>query len=649
MIFDQFTHKGIMFRLAAFSVFVAMINVGLSFGASPNKTGDTAQSKIHGVFEGDGLGLTIQWENDTPRGEIRRNGKSFPFVGKQTGATIAGTFRNGVVEVKFKATAEGNALMFKSGSRTYKLKRLFDIKSILGTFKHGSDSIFIEKSSGGYKGYVILDGQRSLMTATAEGNGIVGYFTHDGEKNSFSAILEADGMAFASGVESVKMKRVDTPAPGVQAKITIRETLLAKSSKSIDTSILSSPDNTKVVFATRELGRKSLMLWVNGNAWKSKYDGSGFRFSSNSRHLIHRYIDQSAEGFKSFVVTNDIPGDRYDEVIINSQFFSPDGERSIYAARTGKQWRIVVDGKPGPSFDRVDGFHFSPNSNRIAYVGQRKRQWHVVVDKEISPPYEDVVYGRVVISSDGKHVHYTITKGGAQVPILDGKELGAYDAIANVGFSPKGDRFAFVALQGSSRNVIADGVKGASYDGIGRLRFSADGQKFAYNARTNGKSVLVVNDSVIGNPAESMTAPIFSPDGRNVAVVEKIKGKHFVARNGKRSAGYDEVNSLTFSPDGQRFGYIGRQGKQWFAVVDGKASYAFNSSPTLLTFSSDSQHVVYSAKRDGYTYFVVDGTEGKPVWPTIRGSAFIFDAAKRFHTIVRRGDEFVRLDFNIQR
>lgn len=627
------------------AVILSVITASSLRGDTDKKADQADAPRVTGTFAGDGVKMVIAWTDNRPRGQIIRNDQSFTFVGKQKGFTITGTFLNGDVAIDFSAKLEGDTLAFSSGSLIYKLKRQIDVQSILGTYKSGSNAMVIEADNDNFKGDIILAGKRLPMTATKKENSLVGQFNKDNKRHPFSAKFDGEMLTLSVGIEQIKMRRETGSTLSVETKRKVRETVLAKSAVVIDSTILVDPTNSKIAYTTRRPDRFAFQVWINGKAMQSDiHPVVGSRFSPDGSRFVHLMKKDE----KYFVVIDDKPGDPYDEVIVHLDIFSTDSKRSIYAARTGKVWRIVVDGKPGPAFDNLSKlFGFSADGRRYAYIGERNGKWHMVIDGVISPAYEEVLLSWQTFSMDSKHVHYAAARDGKQVPIVDGKEVGSHDAIADMRFSPDGNRFAYVGLDGSSSRVIIDGVASRTYDHVRSLEFSPDGKKLAFPVRVKGKTAMIINGKQVGNPFDELSDPVFSSDSKRVLYLAQSKGEQFVVIDGEPSAAYDEIRVAIFSPDGKRVGFIARKGDLWFVVVDGKPSYPFTSEPHHLIFSPNSKHVVHVAKRDGHTYLVLNGTEGKPIWPMLPSSAIVFDDATRFHTVVRRADEFIRLDVEL--
>ena len=106
-------------------------------------------------------------------------------------------------------------------------------------------------------------------------------------------------------------------------------------------------------------------------------------------------------------------GNEYDEA--EWLVYSSDGSISAFAARKGKSWSIVVNGKEGPGFDRVVTPKFSPDGKYLVYRARRLGKRFVVVADASGkilhqhPKYEQVF--DVEFTSDGSSVAYGVKDG----------------------------------------------------------------------------------------------------------------------------------------------------------------------------------------------------------------------------------------------
>lgn len=95
--------------------------------------------------------------------------------------------------------------------------------------------------------------------------------------------------------------------------------------------------------------------------------------------------------------------------------YSKDGRFYAYAARKGKNWFVVVNGKEGPAFDKVVVPLFSPDGKFLVYRARKDgKRFAVVADtngKTIRqhPAYEQVL--DLQFTADGKSVAYGVKDG----------------------------------------------------------------------------------------------------------------------------------------------------------------------------------------------------------------------------------------------
>ena len=106
---------------------------------------------------------------------------------------------------------------------------------------------------------------------------------------------------------------------------------------------------------------------------------------------------------------------------------------------------------------------------------------------------------------------------------------------------------------------------------------------------------------------------------------------------------------LVFSKNGERLGYLAKQGDRAFAVVDGIPGPPFDTvywnSEYRGPFSPDSRHVVYLAKRAGKTMAVLDGIVGA-AYDAVDDVAFSDDSRHLTYRAKRDGRWYLVIDRN---
>lgn len=168
--------------------------------------------------------------------------------------------------------------------------------------------------------------------------------------------------------------------------------------------------------------------------------------------------------------------------------------------------------------------------------------------------------------------------------------------------------------------------------------------------------VMVLNGQA-GPVFDSVTAPYFSPDGERFVYVGKRGSRFVVVVDGKQGPEYDGVRQLAFSPDSRRLAYsaVRLEGKQptHVVVVDGEEGPAFQ--PGLLwtlggveetfwafypVFSADSRHLAYASRRGSRMRMVIDGKEAAQEYDAVAQPVFSPDG-RRLAYVAKRDKQFV--------
>jgi Tol biopolymer transport system component len=147
---------------------------------------------------------------------------------------------------------------------------------------------------------------------------------------------------------------------------------------------LLSPDGKRSAFVDHKDGKYFVV--VDGRP-SPAYDDENANpfpaFSPDSGHFAYMIW----KGNKAIMVIDGQEGPEFDRIEYTRPLFSPDGQRSVYAASNGKKEYLVFGGS---RIVRIDGFPwcmlFSADSKHIAYELQGSRDW-VVVDGQPGPKY----------------------------------------------------------------------------------------------------------------------------------------------------------------------------------------------------------------------------------------------------------------------
>jgi WD40-like Beta Propeller Repeat len=296
--------------------------------------------------------------------------------------------------------------------------------------------------------------------------------------------------------------------------------------------------------------------------------------------------------------------------------FSSDGNHFAFVALDGPNWRVVVDGVPGPAFDQLGGgtvgtgpqtVVFTPDGNRCAYPAKRGDRWHVVVDGEVGPAHEGL-YGLPVFSADGTRLAYQAVDEDRACVVVDGSPEHLHRNIGRPVFSPDGTRLMYM-ISDDRAAMVVDGEQGPDCDD---LYFQADTAETGYGFSPDSRHFGYL----------ACEGKRFLHAGKWFAVVDGEKGPEFDGVSpqlGAGTAARAEAGAPRFSLDGTHFAFPARVGKKWSMVVDGVPGEEFHLSG-YPRFSATGR-LAYVAKLDKRrAVYVLDGKPGP-----VMTDAYLFD------------------------
>jgi len=331
--------------------------------------------------------------------------------------------------------------------------------------------------------------------------------------------------------------------------------------------------------------------------------------------------------------------------------FSPDGKRFACVAlrEDGKKLALFLDGVESKGYDAFhqENRYFGPFGRSVAFSVRDGGVFKVVRDGVESKGYSGGA-SPPVFSPDGKRIAYIAfpepKPSTRLLVVVDGKEGPLYDGIDKRSplFSPDSRKCVYMAKKGERFVVVVDGVESPEFESISAPVFSPDGSKLAYFGEREGVDSLNLNGKKIEDllPDDICEYVIyFSPDGRRLAYFRVRAGKWSLVLNGKPEGAWDNVGagSLCFSPDGKRYACVCFHGERSGMFLDGKEDFrgeglagpAFHFSPngkkTIWAFRSGNQGIV-----------VENGKEGKP-WDGL-GDEFVFDQRSRHSAFAAKTD-----------
>lgn len=382
------------------------------------------------------------------------------------------------------------------------------------------------------------------------------------------------------------------------------------------------------------------------HAVKGAYNSKEFRFSPDGSHIAYT----ARKGNKWVMVVDGVESPLYDS--LREPCFSLDGKNLCYVAFRNNKSILVINGKESKEYygimprypyvlsrspyiwvdDTYCPFVMS-DSGKIGYVASNGKlngvdQEFAVIDGKPGPVYERI--GPMEFTRDGSRCAYAARKNNKEFVVLDGKPGPKYDSVTEVRFSPDGKRFAYIANRFDANSdphmrVVADGKEGPSHHDIMEisLDFSPDSKHLTYTAEDGEKYFVVMDgktgptfDEVGGSNGEIYVT--FGPDGHTYYRAKRGEKCHMVV-DSVASPAYDEVSPYPlFSQDGSHAVYIGRVKDRDHAICDGVKgpAYAVINGESL-SFTKDGKLVYQACKPDSDSYFAVIGDTEHPEIPRL--------------------------------
>jgi hypothetical protein len=309
------------------------------------------------------------------------------------------------------------------------------------------------------------------------------------------------------------------------------------------------------------------------------------------------------------------------------------GSHLAFAARIGRGWFVIADGKPGPGWDAIGAIVLDDTGN-VAYAARRGAQWFVVDRRGTSAPCDAILDHSLQLA--GGHVAYVGESAGHVHAVVDGTQGPPFDAIGHLLLASDGTA-AYTARRGDDAFVVAKGVISQRWGAVAQLAL-AHGH-VAY-AASSGQGWHIVHDDREGPTVDAISQLVLRDDGAAVAWAGKLADVRFVALDETPLTGWPGTAHARFALRPASAGaapalaYVlpSRTGEQ--VVLDGHAGPAFDEIRTPVWAATG--QLAYAARR-GATWFVIaDGKEvvqatalGDPVW----------SATGRLGVVARRGHD----------
>ncbi len=368
-----------------------------------------------------------------------------------------------------------------------------------------------------------------------------------------------------------------------------------------------SPDSKGVAVVLAERG---WTLYHGRQRFKAYEPVTPVYFSPDGNRMFY----MSREEDKRFLVDSDYAHPHADSLDWDKLVVTPNSFVIAYPAFIDGGWRMVINGDPGPKWDRIASTPVTtPNGRSVFFVVFHKGRYHIV-DRHTAGPGMYLIESPPVASDDGRTFAYW-AMGEDQVwrVYRNHKPVKGYEAHrpGQLAMSPDGQTLWAVLKRNAQWMVVHNKMPGTAYSAIGQnsLTVSPDGSRFAYAARNDqGWAVVVDGKEQATYPQLAAGSLRFSPDGRRFIYVALDQGHWSLIEGEKAQPGFSQIDisSIAFSPDSQRIAYLASNFGRPAVVLDENVLGEYDDIK-FPTFSPDSKHLVYAATQANDTRLYADG------------------------------------------
>jgi hypothetical protein len=336
-----------------------------------------------------------------------------------------------------------------------------------------------------------------------------------------------------------------------------------------------------------------------------------------SYSLDHQHRAELRATWRGMVVQRDgVMVARYPLVDLDTLRLSAQGGHLAFAARTRLGWQVVVDGRPsGPQWDAVlPGSLRLGDGGQLSLVARRAAALFVVHAAPAQPeitegPYDGVT--ELQVDEPAAHRAYIARRGALAFIVLDGRELGPHEAVAELKLSPRGGRWAAIVRRAGRWWVLHEGTA-VAHDSAAGLRFCPRGEHLYYVARDGGRERVVHAAGGREGPSftqvEWRTLQAASGDETTGPLyVAQRAEQRFLVHRGELGPPYDSIRSPRLSE--RRSAYLGRRGDQEQAVIDGQPGPWYDEvADPVIAEAADSGYA-YLGRRGTQVFLVLPGRE----------------------------------------
>lgn len=382
-------------------------------------------------------------------------------------------------------------------------------------------------------------------------------------------------------------------------------------------------------------------------------------FSADNKHFVY----SGRNGKQWYLVIDHTIEQKIESGSIAAALYAPDSKSVVYVLNENHKYSVVFGGVKSNQYDYIDenSISFSADGSKMAFSATKGDKQLIVYDNVEGTAYDQV--GFPIISANGKHFAYWGVADNKAYVILDNQESRSYDAVNAIIFNEVGSSCAYHAQRGGKHIIVIDGEESLPFEVAHSLQFSPDGKHIAYGMAVtgNGKKseghhedeenfthYAVLDGTWIG-PYETVVEGgiIFSADAKQFAFKAEKHDEFFMVLNNKEGKHYNDVlqATLTFSGD-NKLAFAAENNSVRMVSADGVESTPYNDIYSV-TYSPDNSFMVYTARKENQEFVVLNGNRGK-AYDTIMGIGGIhFDSPSSFHYLSMKGNNIYLVEENV--
>ena len=322
-------------------------------------------------------------------------------------------------------------------------------------------------------------------------------------------------------------------------------------------------------------------------------------------------VEVHQEGKTQWLALDGRSSRRYRSIAVDELAFDPDGRRLAFAAEVGEhpeRWSVVADFVESRAWDGVAGLRFGPGGRRFAYAALDGARWQMVVDGAPERAYDEVDPASVTFSPDGLRLGYVAEDGGCSRAVIDAVAGPCAARVVGFALADVASRDVTVvadALDGSGAHVLVGSSRFVDLASARELAVDRAVRHWAVvsRARVGSRVVADGHDEGVFDEIDRVT---WAPDGRAVAYAARSNGAWHVVVGGRVGPPYAEVEEPVFAAHGSRSGYLARDEGRSVVTVDDRIVWESTSLATALTLSDDGTRVAWVYKDAGTSVIAVD-------------------------------------------